>query len=249
MLSFILTTFCFIINTVFYPSDSLSIPLVATSSFAKPNLIFFTGGNSFMPQQIYTSFLNRLEDYYDVSVINNFNNKESIMEQLLDSDIQSGSNYVALSHSSGATTLLNHCSKFNTHKCILLDPIDNNNLFQKQTPSLDKLDNVLILNAEKTHKWEFTPFPKPPFIPFSPINPDIFENSTSITIKGVGHCDILDEPYSSFMHENFAKGLDNRKKISKYQNCLINLINQYVFNNFQEGAVQHVLESYEFEII
>ena len=85
-----------------------------------PKILFFTGGNSLMPVDIYSDFISKLKSNYDVSIIKNeySNNKDSLqlIEQLF--EYSSEKEIVPVGHSSGCTTLLNYCSKLkNVNKC------------------------------------------------------------------------------------------------------------------------------------
>ena len=91
----------------------------------KPNALFFSGGNSLMPNLIYGGFLEKLNEVANVKPIKNsvsYFPTDEIVTQLLENDITEKGTF-AISHSSGATTLLNHCSRFNVQKVVLLDPV------------------------------------------------------------------------------------------------------------------------------
>lgn len=219
------------------PSNKISI--------VKPNVVFFTGGNSLMPSFIYSNFIEKLEEYYTVNVINNLENKDNnVLEKLLNI-YKEDKDFIAIGHSSGATSLLNYCNKFDINKYILLDPVDNNKLINNN--ELEFKDNkVLIINAAKSYKWKSNfPLPQIPFIPIGKLE-NKFENYNEIIIKEAGHCDILDDPYNSFMNKNFAEGLEDRQQVKSYQNCLINLINLYTMNNLNNKTVG-VIDNYNLE--
>ena len=197
-------------------------------------ILFFTGGNSLMPVDIYSDFIEKLKSNYDVSIIKNTftNNQNSIqlLEQLFEYSAED--EIIPIGHSSGCTTLLNYCSKLkNVNKCILLDPVDNN--FNKDITI--KFDKILQINAEKSYKWKTkdgldflkNPIPKVPFIPaFAMETKKICTNSniTNINIKNYGHCDILDTAFSNIMHNSFAEGNDDRNSLSEYRLLLNELI-------------------------
>ena len=50
---------------------NLSYLITPFSNTVIPKLIFFTGGNSLMPEDIYSSFISKLKAKYDVAVIKN----------------------------------------------------------------------------------------------------------------------------------------------------------------------------------
>ena len=192
----------------------LNLVYVILSFMVKPNALFFSGGNSLMPNLIYGGFLEKLGEISNVKPIQNsisYLPNDNMLTQLLDNDVI-GEKTVAISHSSGATTLLNHCSRFNLDKVILLDPVDNNKLVNKEFPDINKFSNVLVIKAEKSYKWSFDklrknmlliPNIKIPFIPLGKLDTGVFSNKTEITLKDFGHCDILDQPYNNYMHDFF----------------------------------------------
>lgn len=206
-----------------------------------PKVLFFTGGNSLMPIDIYSDFISKLNDNYDVSVIKNVyqNNKNSlqIIEQLF--EYSGEKEIIPIGHSSGCTTLLNYCTKLkNVNKCILLDPVDNN-VNKNVNVNIDK---ILQINAEKSYKWKTNqgfdfiknPIPKIPFIPVFNMDTNKICKSSDITkieIKNYGHCDILDTAFSNLMHNSFAEGNDDRNSLSKYKELLLEIINMFINNN------------------
>ena len=212
-----------------------------------------------MPIDIYSDFISKLKNNYDVSVIKNSNsnfNKESssIIEQLF--DYTSENEIVPIGHSSGCTTLLNYCTKLkNVNKCILLDP-ENNNL--KKDINI-KFEKILQINAEKSYKWKINegldffknPIPKVPFIPaFTMYTKKICTNSniTNIEIKQYGHCDILDTAFSNIMHNSFAEGNDNRNSLNEYRLLLNELIIIFINDNdFTEELLQNHNKKFNIE--
>ena len=211
-----------------------SYMLPASDINSKKQIIFFTGGNSLMPPDIYSDFINKLKQDYEVNTIKNLNKKtDSVLNQVykysMNSNNDGNNDLIVLGHSSGCTTLLNYCCEIpNIKKCILLDPVNNN---------IDKdiivnFNSVLQINAEKAYKWEWTfPAPRIPFIPAFKLNSNLLKNVnnyTNIEISDYGHCDILDTAFSNFMHNTVAKGGEDRNSINEYKNFIIHLINCYV---------------------
>tara|TARA_B100001093_G_scaffold520232_1_gene613826 strand:- start:572 stop:1267 length:696 start_codon:yes stop_codon:yes gene_type:complete len=193
-----------------------------------PKLLFFSGGNSLMPKDIYTDFLSKLKKNYDVSIIKNSNNNLDVMEQIYD-NINENSNIIPIGHSSGCTTLINYCSKFKKiDKYILLDPVDNNLKIENLN-----YKNILQINADKSYQWKFTPLPKVPFVPLFKMDLSKFNenNITKVLIKDYGHCDILDTAFSNLMHNTVAEGNENRESLDQYKNYLVYLIDSYINNN------------------
>jgi hypothetical protein len=206
-----------------------------------PKVLFFTGGNSLMPVDIYSDFIFKLKNNYDVSIIRNNlpNNKNSLelIEQLF--EYSGEKEVIPIGHSSGCTTLLNYCSKLkNVNKCILLDPVDNN---LKKDINI-KFNKILQINAEKSYKWKMNegfefiqnPIPKVPFIPAFSMNTKkkfINSNITKIEIKEYGHCDILDTAFSNIMHNTLAEGNNDRNNLNEYRLLLNDLITLFINDN------------------
>lgn len=218
--------------------------------------VFFTGGNSLMPSFIYSNFLDKLkENKYDdseinnmVTVINNFDKTKPVLEQML-TIYTRNPNIIPISHSSGATSLINYCSKFNIKKAILLDPVDNKQLFDKDPLNYHNFDDVLILNAKKSYEWKMSlknPIPKLPFIPIGRMKNN-FKKYTEINFIDAGHCDILDNPYSNFMNNNLAEGLDDRDSVNSYQRCIVELINLFTYEKLNNETMSVIYDKYNFK--
>lgn len=218
-------------------STSYLLPMSSNT----PKILFFTGGNSLMPVDIYSDFISKLKTDYEVYTIKNYfqDNKNSIklIEQLF--DYSGEKEIIPIGHSSGCTTLLNYCSKLNNvKKCVLLDPV-NNNLDNNNNIKFDK---ILQINAEKSYKWKINrginfiknPIPKIPFIPAFSMNiKDMYSNInvTNIEVKNFGHCDILDTAFSNIMHNSVAEGNNERDSLNKYKDLIIELIYMYINDN------------------
>lgn len=229
-----------------------NILVLALSFTVKPNALFFSGGNSLMPNLIYSGFIEKLNEVSDVKCIQNsvsYFPNDNMVTQLLDNDITNDGTF-AISHSSGATTLLNHCSRFNINKVVLLDPVDNNKLVNKEFPDINKFSDVLVIKAEKSYKWSFDklrknmlliPNIKIPFIPLGKLDTNVFQNKTEIIIKDFGHCDILDQPYNNYMHTSFSEGNDDRDLIPLYKTKIVEIINLFINDNLSEDTLNSTL--------
>lgn len=205
----------------------------------KPRILFFSGGNALMPTDIYSDFISKLGNNFEVNIIKNkyttTNDENTIIEQLF--EYASEKEIIPIGHSSGCTTLLNYCSKLkNIKKCVLLDPVDNN---LNKNININ-YDSILQINAEKSYKWKpeninflnpSTMIPKLPFIPFFAMDLMKIKNEVNVTkieIKDYGHCDILDTTFSNIMHNSIAEGNENRNSLNEYKLLLTNLINNYI---------------------
>jgi len=226
----------------------------------KPTALFFSGGNSLMPSLIYGGFMERLGEISSVKPVQNSVNyfpNDNIMNQLLENDITESGTF-AIGHSSGATTLLNHCSKFKVDKVILLDPVDNIKIINKDFPDINKFSDILVIKAEKSYKWSFDklrknllliPGIKIPFIPLGKLDTDVFRNKTEITIKDFGHCDILDQPYNDYMHGSFSEGVKNRELIPLYKTKLVDIINLFINDKLNDENLNKTFTDTEIEYL
>lgn len=230
----------------------VNLVLTILAFTVKPNALFFSGGNSLMPDLIYGGFIEKLNEVANVKPIQNsvsYFPNDNMVTQLLDNDITNKGTF-AISHSSGATTLLNHCSRFNVDKVILLDPVDNNKLVNKEFPDINKFSDVLVIKAEKSYKWSFDklrknmlliPSIKIPFIPLGKLDTDVFQNKTELIIKDFGHCDILDQPYNNYMHTSFSEGNEDRDLLPLYKTKIVEIINLFINNNLNEDTLNSTL--------
>lgn len=187
-------------------------------------IVFFTGGSNLISYNIYSDFLSKLNNQYAIYQLskNNINN-----EKLINKLDNKYSNIIFIGHSSGSTTAINNCnSKIN--KLILLDPVKTP--YYKNNKNINFLDNILIINAEYSYKWNIFP-PFIPFIPLFKITPDdliINKNKIKIiTIDNFGHSDLINNPWRDIMHySRISLGNQDRDNItiSNYHN----LIKEYI---------------------
>lgn len=199
--------------------------------------LFYTGGGSEIPCEIYSSFLTKLsEKNLTINVVN----KELKKSHILLQSITHNKPTTVIAHSSGAIEALDACNYLdNIKKVILLDPVDsrfffNNGEHEKIIEPRYPVHDILFLNARKSYKWKWLP-PKVPFIPFFGLhsNQVKFDNKQCIIAKEFGHSDILDYPWGNIMHQTFSEGLNNRdeSKIDDYHEWLSTVISEYIKND------------------
>jgi len=228
------------VNYETYDSHKFKVYKPCTCNVDKqlPNIVFYTGGNSYIPSHIYTNFLKTLASYdYNVyAADSNSENNELLYDNLSD-------NTYILGHSSGCINALNDSNnnKF-IETAILLDPVKSNelNIFSKKSLKIKYLKNILLLNAEKSYNWKLLPKFKIPFIPgFALSEKDLKKINDKLCVKKLtandfGHCDILDNLYSDFMHKSFSEGNNNRDELFllKYINWLVLSIDCYIKEHY-----------------
>lgn len=198
------------------------------------SIVFFTGGNSIIPGDIYSTFIGYLVDYnYSVSVVSN--NIDSTCSYLRDIK-NKYNNFYFLSHSSGATNAIEVSNRFmDVEKAIFLDPVDNTKLIKMGKNEIYGLRDLLIITADKSYEWSVMPF-KVPFIPaFRLDTKDIGKKNPDVNIKYVnaydnGHTDVLDSLWSDLMHSTFSKGTEDRSEqnLNRYRKFLVDEIHKFI---------------------
>ena len=209
------------------------------------NIVFYTGGNSIIPSEIYSNFIKVLasSNYNIYAVTNN----ENINDELFDYLEELNSETIMLGHSTGCVNAIKESNKNKfIKKLILMDPVSNNNIFDinpipflkknKEELKLKHVKDILLLNAEKSYEWSFYPNFNMPFIPaFAMDKNDIKKLKSNIKLKIIkakdyGHSDILDSMYSDFMHSTVSKGNEDRseEEMYKYYIWILEQINNFV---------------------
>lgn len=207
------------------------------------NIVFYTGGNSIIPSEIYNNFLKTLaSSYYNVYAVTNDNNVNEVLFDYLENKNEET---ILVGHSTGCVNAIQESNnnKF-VKKMILMDPVNNKDLFKINpipfVPTLNsfgfgnkqpnnKLElklkyvrDVLLLNAEKSYDWSFFPSFNIPFIPVFAMSQDKVENLNSelnvklVKAKDYGHSDVLDSMYSDFMHKTISRGNEERGEENMY---------------------------------
>ena len=178
---------CFTIPTKTYNKKISNIgELAITEPFFNEEkndaILFFTGGSSNIPQEIYTSFLNGVASN-NISCYT-FNNNLENVEKLFKLIEKRHNNIGLVGHSSGCMTALENSNVFSKLKSIVLfDPVDDriiknarNNFFgtfitgnQEKEIDICCPENFVVVKSEKSYKWNFNPI-RTPFIPFFGLN-------------------------------------------------------------------------------
>ena len=209
-------------------------------------LIFYTGANSLIPADIYSNFIQSLNNYnFSVSVVTNDNDAT---KEFLHNVKDTYKEIIPLSHSSGYVNIMNSVNKQkNINKGIFLDPVDNSFLVNNKFPfynnknnyDLNFIENILILRAEKSYKGSIFPKLEIPFIPAFALNSEKLEKSnpdliiTKISAENYGHSDVLDSLWADLMHgSSISKGNENRDQsnLDSYVDWLAQQIYEFVNN-------------------
>lgn len=199
-------------------------------------VVFFTGGNNVIIDDIYKNFLHNLA-YNHFSVYTpsfRYSNYELLAKQLYN-EYQ---HVLVIGHSSGAVPAINFC-KNNTYtkKLVLLDGVNPNIFNQGEIFEIPKIKRVLLLNAEKSYRFHWRPFGIP-FIPLFGIKKKNFNISNGCVVQKIkaedfGHSDILDIYYSNLMHSlRLSVGNNNRTETNlyRYHSWLAQTINSFKYS-------------------
>lgn len=226
--------------------DSKYIKVYEPENIAKKDMstiVFYTGANSLIPGDIYSNFIRALNNFN--FTVNIMPNDDSISQDLLYSLRDEYKNIIPLTHSSGYVNAIKNLNNHrNIKKAVFLDPVDNSdllnnnllNLFNRNTKKLDHLENVLVLNAEKSYKWKLFPKFEIPFIPGFALDIDKLEKENKdlviekIDSENYGHSDVLDSLWSDLMHATMSKGYDDRsqKALDEYHLWIAEMIYNFV---------------------
>lgn len=182
-----------LLSLFFMISSTNSYNLPGTAN--KPSLLFFPARlNKNIPKELYSSFLNNLNNKYDVTI---GSDSVDINSNYVNNLNENGKKLYVLSHSSGASSLLNlYKNNSSIEKMILIDPIDLNSI---QIPSLE------------LPKFELPDFEVPEF--------KLFDFDLDLDINELN--DNIDE----FMNKDHLEPIKNMVTRSKYNNTQVLIIN------------------------
>tara|TARA_B100001093_G_scaffold407422_1_gene396052 strand:+ start:9319 stop:9966 length:648 start_codon:yes stop_codon:yes gene_type:complete len=206
--------------------------LYALSLHKIPCIVFFSGGSNLISSNFYSNFLDNFNNKYKLyKVPFTFNNKKNsyFSEILIDELSTKHDKIIFIGHSSGCTTAINKCND-KVNKLILLDPVKTP--YYSYNVNLEYLNEILVLNADKSYKWSKIP-PFVPFIPFFKINPNelnIDNNKIKvITLHEYGHSDIINNPWRDIMHySRLSIGYNERDYIKNYHKILYNISDSFI---------------------
>lgn len=199
--------------------------------------LFFTGGNSYIPGELYNNFLTKLSEK---NIIVNVVNEDLKKNQVALKAVTNNEPTVIVAHSSGTSEALAQCKYLdNVERMVLLDPVDSRiltdrgNMDKPYDFSYQSLNEIFMINAEKSYKWRMFP-PRIPFIPLFSLTMDKIDvpNKNKLNVREYGHSDILDYYWGLIMHNSISEGVDNRNPlmIEQYHDWLSELIGDYIHN-------------------
>jgi hypothetical protein len=213
--------------------------------------LFFTGGNSIIPPEIYNDFLTKLAQK---NVVVNVFNEDLKKNPLILKSLTNNEPTVIVAHSSGAMDALSMCKYLdNVERMVLLDPVDSriftdrDNVNKIYDLNYEKVNEIFVINAEKSYKWKLFP-PRIPFIPTFSLTLDKInvENKNKLNVREYGHSDILDYFWGLVMHSSISEGVDNRNPlmIEQYHEWLAELIGTYIQNKtiMRDSSIIHYVD-------
>ena len=196
-------------------------------------VVFFTGGSNAIPPHIYSDFIDTFTKKNISVYIPCFRHKH--MKCLLNVLHNKYKQVVLIGHSSGCTTLLNHCKEEFIERIILIDPVNTNILNPNKYFVLPFVKKLMFIHAQKSYKINRDPFGLP-FIPFLKIRQDrIYGKQLNrilkLTYHEYGHSDILNPVYSNIMH--FTRiTVGNKKRTESnllmYHEQVVSRIKQFI---------------------
>lgn len=214
------------INFWFYSLSLLSCHTYGLISQPRSCLLFFTGGSNLFQSSIYSEFIDTIEAK-QIDIINVPFQRQMTQKDIDDLQIKYKSINV-LGHSSGCTTLFNHCNKLNNiNNVFLLDPVNTDLSFKTKYNGV-KYHSISFIYAMKSYKITFDPFGFP-FIPVFKLTLDDlnidFNNIDSVQptiytleMNNFGHSDILDQQLANIMHmTRISVGNKDRSMSTKSQ--------------------------------
>lgn len=164
-------------------------------------VLFFTGGSNAISSSIYCDFFESMNKQNITVYVPSFqHNHIACLIRILHNKYKK---VIMMGHSSGCTTLLNHCNHPQINDVVLMDPV-NTKLWGEKHFTIPFVRTLLFLHAEKSYKVNHDPYGWP-FIPFLRITKDQLKGPNlskvaEITASNYGHSDVLNPFYSNLMH-------------------------------------------------
>ncbi len=174
------------------------------------------------------------------------------VKQIIDYKNNNNTKFTLVSHSFSAIDAINVCNNISQiNKLVLIDPleinndnkIDNNYQYIKDIQDINKLtkkppklqvdvDEILLINNQRSHDWNLVPF----IIPISFFNLKTKRlNLTNIHFSSCkadkfGHFDILDNKWSNIIHNTISRGNKDRSPdiLKVYKTWLVNKIMGFI---------------------
>ena len=217
-------------------------------------VLFFTGGNSYIPGDIYENFLSELAGRGVTVHVSPGDLDES--EYILDKLVDQYEDVTCVGHSSGCVNLVKTANtNREVRKAIMMDPVNNDKIFQNmftpvQMPKfpwedmmkdskkgkelvLKYIKKMLLLKAKKSYEWKLIP-PEVPFLfAFTMDEKKIVDKDVDLEVVETddkGHADILDVFWADIMHNTVSKGQEDRSpdKLREYHSWLADKIADYI---------------------
>ena len=204
-----------------------------------------------LPMELYNNFLNSISEKNIRIYVPSNDNLETLFSELK----ETGNNVTIVSHSNSAINAINYSNNYNfINNLVLIDPLDartqsdkmakeileiedintiNKNNNKKNKIELNNIENLIIINSQKSNEWRLLPLTFPiGFFSLKLSDLTIEKNISKDIIKVdlFGHFDILDFDWSNLMHNTFSKGFNDRDsiKLQQYHKWLANKVSSII---------------------
>lgn len=109
----------------------------------KNNILFFTGANSFIPGEVYSSFLSNVAQY---NITTHVCSNNLLTNNKIYSNIESNGETIVVGHSTGCINAIEFCNNNpDVKKIVLMDAVDNSYLYNKKYNNIPNkiTDNIV----------------------------------------------------------------------------------------------------------
>ena len=221
---------------------------IESNKLTNNSIIFLPGiiSDTLPIDKLYSDFLNIISEKNINVHIPNENNIEALLDY--NNDV---TNITLVAHSNAALNAIEISNYSNSiNNLVLLDPInlpinnekpkydyniedinsiDKNMKKLKQKYEINNINNLLIINTKRSNDWRILPvtFPIGQFsIKMTDLDIDENVEKNIIKVDSFGHFDILDNSWSTAIHNTLSRGSDDRDddKIKLYHNWIANKI-------------------------
>tara|TARA_A100001015_G_scaffold319821_1_gene444027 strand:- start:1728 stop:2585 length:858 start_codon:yes stop_codon:yes gene_type:complete len=211
-------------------------------------VLFFTGGSNFIPNEVYTNFLYNFASSNFTLFLTNYQKSNEFKNLIQYIKNNTNQKIMLVGHSSCVKLSIDLSNNFDSiNRIVFLDPVDNRlaakdillNLFKiRNIIKFKNITDLLIINARKSFQGSINPI-SIPFIPVLSLDENNVELGSSKSDKVIintfndhGHTDILDLPWSNFMHNNnICKGSNYREyhNINNYHQQIVDIIKNFYY--------------------
>ena len=136
-------------------------------------------------------------------------------------------NITVVSHSNAADKAISLCNNYNIKKLVMIDPINTNDIFNKDRKyNLNTVEKMVLCNSKKSYQWSLRPRIPLGFFQIKPESINTLADKLVIESSDFGHFDLLDKKWADIADKTISKGCDDRSndKLQSYQNWLADIV-------------------------